>query len=794
MRYNSSEGQFYDRKDERKSITKQIRDNGTRGQIIVLAGTSGVGKSSLAQKLLQDELKDYKSVILRIGKSSIGTIENLSYFNTLYQSIINLAMERKDYKLKTASQYGWRNIFNWLRIIWGIAKNYLNFDPERRISEPVEEYSVSRKKEYILSVLKKGPFIVNIQNIQNIDIQSAELFQNIFKDIPTLIWIMEYTLPDEGMNQQFYSFANEWKTLGTPYYVYEIQKLDFELAFNLAPPEVHNSRYKRRLEAQYEKAHGNLLTLMVIPKNLDEDEDYIRSKLESLDQDQKYIVYILYLNETPMPESILFSILTQVNEPMKQHFFSHNKSMSLLQSLKADKIILQQDGTYSIKHDSLSNILSQLSVNSAMFLAFRALENHYRQQMELGSPNEEEYICHLFSLYVRFHDENFTSLLPKLWKLILAAKYPKEIIQKIEQYKQHILLNSGTNFNIIYLVTRFLTELCIRLQYPEKAQENLDIIYSIRPSQYLIGLQGAIYAIRSSSENWNNINALIASTKNESRLRLSLCLCRLRMMMRYYDSNTSKAYAEKLLDCPAYENMPEYGFLIYNYAEFSKDPVAALKLYWKALNIFKKYGLANMQAEVNISMSMSFSYAGQLKNARKAIQRAKNLAPGYIPEAVILNNSAVIDILDGKVTPSVLNKLADAALMDTNPYELLIIKSNWLTGLTLCNCIEQAADLALEIEQSDYEIYQYEDFLHIVCQDLLFYYTKIEDEDKIAFYRRKLINLAEREGMDSGTRELILSMLQKDQLSNHFYAQFPFRVDFLGFWGLVISRDLENYQ
>ncbi|MDO5765414.1 MAG: hypothetical protein Q4P84_06935 [Elusimicrobiales bacterium] len=791
MNYDEREERFYDRTEERKSIPKQIRKNEGQQQVIILFGTTGVGKSTLAEKLLRDELADYKSVIVRIGKSSDSTIESLSYFNALYRELAEVAKKRKDYRLKTPGQYGRRNPLNWLRILFSAVMNYLNID--KHIAEPIEEYSVSRKKEFILSMLKKGPFIVNVQNIHNIDVQSTELLQSISKDVPNLVWMVEYTIPAEGMDNQFYAFINDWQRIA-PCLLYEISKLDFDLAFNLAPPEVKNSEQRKRIEAQYEKSHGNLLTIMVVPKNLDENGNYMRSKLNSLSSDEKYIVYLLYLNESPMLESVLYSILAKIDEQTMWVSFSQSKADTLLKKLAADKIILKRNGTYSIKHDSLCVIISQLPATPLLFLAFRALESHYRTIAERGGGNQEEYINHLFSLYVRFHDESLIDLFPKICDLIYAAKYPKEILEKLEVYKKHVLQNSGADIHILYPVARFLTELCIRLQYPDEAMENLKLIYDVRPSQYLVGLQGAICALRSSEANWDKVNSLIECAEENSRLKLSLCLCRLRIMMRSCDSNKSKAYAEEILSCPAYRDFPEYGFLIHNYAEFSETPEEALNYYRQARDTFKKYGMVNMQAQVNISMSMGYSYAGQLKNARRALQRAEKLAPKQIPETVLLNDSAVIDILDGKVSPAVLNKLADAALMNINPYEVLIIKSNWLTGLTLSNRMDQAADLAVEIEQSGYESYQYEDFLHIVYQDLHFYYTQVGNAEKADFYRGKLVALSAREGINEGTRTLIQLMLEKKQEQKVFYSRFPFRVDFLGFWGLVISPDLENFQ
>ena len=173
-----------------------------------------------------------------------------------------------------SGQRGRRNFLNWLRFAWGAIKGHFNISSETHIYEPIEEPGVSNKKQYILSVLKKGPFIVNVQNVQNIDTQSAELFQSISKNIPDLIWLLEYTTPEEEYDDQFYIFCNEWRCVADPS-VYVIKKLDFDLAFNLAPQEMQNPQQRKRIEAQYEKAHGNLLTIMVVPKNLDNDGDYI---------------------------------------------------------------------------------------------------------------------------------------------------------------------------------------------------------------------------------------------------------------------------------------------------------------------------------------------------------------------------------------------------------------------------------------------------------------------------------------------------------------------------------------
>lgn len=790
----NSENVFFDRTDERNGICQQICKNKNNSQIIVLVGTTGVGKSALAQKLLCDELAKFKSITLQIGKNSVSTIENMSYFNMLYKKVAELALEQPHLSIKTPKHYEMEKLSSWSHIVIGAIKDYFHIDSTYHISEPTEEYSISRKKDYIISVLKNGPFIVDIQNIQNIDTQSAELIQSIMCNVNSVTWLLEFTLQNDGIDEQFYSFASEWKSLGMLWSVYEIHRLDFDLAFNLVPHEIQNPWCRKRLEQQYKKSQGNLLTLMVIPKNLDDSDDYIRTKLESLTQDEKYITYLLYLNEDSISESILLSILTRPSAHDKKMLFSYNRAKQLLQLLTNENIISQEYGSYNIKHDSIRFAISQLPSEPSLFLAYRTLSCYYHEMITANSLDWQESTRHLFSLYIRFHDENLIELLPKLRVIITSAKYPKDIVQKIEHYKTMMIQCGQSDINIIYSVVRFLAELCIKLQYADEARDNLTFLYSICTNQYLIGLDGAICALRNSPENWKRIDDLIQSASNAPRLRLSLCLCRLRMMMRSRSSENSKAYAFELLECNDYKDLLEYGFLLYNFAEFAETSDEALKYYQQALYYFQKYGLVTIQAEVKISMSMSYSYSGQLAKARIALHEAKELALDQIPETVFLNNSAVIDILDNKADIQVINRLADAALICANPYEKLIIQSNLLTGLIICGNMNQAAELAREIETASYEQYQYEDFLHIVTQDLYFYYSTTQNKDKTTYYRDKLIALACRENINEWTKKLIQAMLGMRSDVSEYYAQFRYRVDFLGFWGIEISRDLENYQ
>lgn len=788
----SDVGSFYDREKERTQIPSQIRENKTESQIIVLAGTSGVGKSGLAQFLLHQCLSEIKSVTVAIGKSSNGTIDNLTFFNALYQELNSLAGYKRTYKLRTAKQHGRRNLKSWIHIILSAIKSRLHLDSNLHVAEPILEYGVSKKLDYIISLLNDGPFIVNIENIQNVDTQSNELFKHILSQVTPVTWVLEYTLPKAENQEPFLAFCNEWHSLNVPLQVYTIEKLDFDLAENLIPKTVRASCDLELLKKKYDESHGNLMTLIVAPDSITPNEDTIECSLHALDQAERYVLYLLFLNEKPMLKSTLFLLLTQIDE--NNIFYNQNRASELLHGLETRKFIKERNGAYCIHHDSITVAISELNVEPALYLAYRVLVTYYRGLLSTTELDIEETVIHLCSLYFKFSDERVVELLPWLQGIIMSVKYPDAIISKIECIKNSIKRAGKTNLRDTYCITRFLVELCIRLQYSEKAQENLDILFNIRQSQYLTGLQGAIYALPNVKDGENKLITLIQNNKEKERLYLSLCLCHLRIMMRSHSGRDSKMYAEQLFSEVSNQDSPEYGFLLYNLAEFSDTPRDALDLYQQAFDIFEKLGLTDIQAEIKNSMSMSLSYNGQLDAARKAIDNACALAPKRIPEYVLLNNYSTIDILEGVANKATANDLAKAVLMCTNPYEQLIIKSNWLVSLVINGCLKEAAIVAHDIESANYAEYQYEEFLHIVYQDLHFFYKAIENAPKVAFYENKLRVLANSKDTTSELRTLIIHILDEVPLQGMFYSSFRFRVDFLGFWGLEVSRDLESFQ
>lgn len=107
--------------------------------------------------------------------------------------------------------------------------------------------------------------------------------------------------------------------------------------------------------------------------------------------------------------------------------------------------------------------------------------------------------------------------------------------------------------------------------------------------------------------------------------------------------------------------------------------------------------------------------------------------------------------------------------------------------------MERAKQTVLEITSQQYEQFQYEEFLHIVYQDLLYYFRSVNLDSEIEKYQQRLQRLIDNTDSDAMFVPIAKMQLKNQSSPDLFYSQFPFRVDFLGSWNVEISSDLANY-
>lgn len=676
-------------------------------------------------------------------------------------------------------QQGIANINNILKflvkVIWS-----KKVGTENRLYEPSEESSVIRKKNYIIQLLQKRHFIIDIENVQNIDTQSFEILKDIVEKLEGLTLILEYTINENHSQTDFTSFYNEITFFKAQVSAFSIKALDFSEAKKLAPPNIP----EERLASLYSQADGNLVELILSNNTLAETDNPIEEKIASLTKDEKFLVDVIYLNGSGIETALLYYLIlgNQAAPPLSKFQID-----SIVRKLTEESIIkIEENGTIRIFHDSIISELDNQSPNSILFTAYNILKTHYFTQVEI---TEDEYaVEQAFCLCMKFSDIDIVAILPHLKTMIMRYKYPQAIVNKLSYFRERLISNEIAYPNI-YEISVFLTALCIELGLYEEAQKNLELIYS-EGNPYHRALQVAIYSLDYADSNSIEKSKKLFAKATSPRERLIMDLWIISRKMVNYPTATSKTQIEKMLQNNEYKDEFEYSYLLRNYAELIENYDESIAIYEKVIQRFKGHGRDDLCAQVHNSLCMFYAYKGELITARDHLQKATHNR--YVMEHYVLNNTAVLDILGQQITDETVKTLTDSLLICPDSYEKIIILCNLLVCYIQLHDNERAQQVVDEIEKEKYEDFEYEEFQHIVYQNLYFYYKSYNYLEQAEKFYNLLTTLINSPGE---TMALRIARLQRigSYSPGEFYSKFPFRVDFLGDWNIEISRDLEHY-
>lgn len=771
--------QLLDREIETNDILKIINKSVDNNKIIYLTGISGVGKTGFIKKLSKSSQFNHTILSVKISKSSVETIENLQYFNALYKTVTNFAKQKIFDSVPSPVQQNARNIKSLWRVLVSIFKSKLGLSDMEPLSEPAEDASVVRKKDYLIYILKRKDIIVDIENIQNVDTQSLELIKEIIYESQNRTFIFEYTLT----NNDYGHFENQYKEFREICYdisCYKIEKMDFLIAKNLAPKDIHFDI--EELRELYEKSDGNLMEIILANEHTNESESNIDANIKKLSKKEKYILFIIFLNDAPIQYDELAVMIIEYSNEI---FLDFKEMENIINMLYQNKILIKENGSIKIKHDSIIDALQIYMQSPILYCAYTTLKNFYNSNLE----NQKASIEKLLSLYLRFSDQDLLTLLPGIKEFVLNMKYPDLIIEKLDFFRNKIIHSSASGFYGTYYLTLTITEICLNKKMGDVAQKNLDLIYD-ETNAYHIALQAQIYSLQETMASHDALHDLVQGLKKGSRLRLICEICLLYLKMKLLPAESAKKYGNKLVNNSPYKKYKEYAYLLRNFAELSDETEECKKLYEQALDIFESKKMYHDMAAVYLSLSMITAYVGDIKRSMQYIDDAIKLDNRNLSLCYILNNKSVLELLDNSYSKTTEKNLRNALLLCVSRYEKLIVNANLLVIYCLTNNFCEADRVANIIEESNYLDFQYEELLHIIYQNLYYFYNIFNhNNNKKQYYYDQILNLINSPKTRESTK-FLASGINHIIKTNYFYAQFPFRADFLGYWEFTVDSDL----
>ena len=329
---------YIDRDVEIQKLSEIINSCDSDNNIILIYGISGIGKSGLVSKLKATKGLSSIIVTIKMTRSSIATIENLQYFNAIYKGLQEFSFKNNNLVL-TPTQYGFSSFGNVIKYIFSLIKSKAGYGDAISISEPAEDESIIRKKDYITYILKKSNIILDIENIQNIDTQSFELLREIISTVKNRTFILEYTLIDNDSNH----YNNMYKELletNSSITAFHVEKMDFYYAQKLVPKNKNIDI--ALLEKKYDLSNGNLMEIILANEKANLYQSNINISLNDLSQNEKFVVYVVFLNDSRIEYDTLYTIIAGSDQtPISFHLKNDESFLENLVSTLCDKKILK---------------------------------------------------------------------------------------------------------------------------------------------------------------------------------------------------------------------------------------------------------------------------------------------------------------------------------------------------------------------------------------------------------------------------------------------------------------------
>lgn len=776
---------FYNRSVERKEITEMITFSEKHcNKIILLLGYSGVGKTGLMEHLFSTTLERIAHIHIHISKHSNNSIENGYYFNRLYQKLLEIHTSPSHTQgTKISSPLISLRIRQGLRFLLRWLMSFLQIYEGEDFVENKAEADMLQKRDFIVECLNETPHIVDFENIQNIDLQSLEFLQDIIRKTEQTVFVLEYTIEPRKENN-YHNLYEEMARTKADVICYRIEKLDDDIALRLSPRKVTGINERENVLKAYHENNGNLYQVILYSGDGAASTDSIKAKIEDMVSNRHnkrslFVLNIVYLNGGSIEKNTLFTI-TRLSRPHAVALsLSESDCKKALENLKAEKLVQESPSGFFI-HDSVLTALENQDLNPMLFQAYETLVSYYTTWKPSENHNQLYRLSQLFSLYLRFVDERLLDILPDIRRAVMDCKYPQAIFDSLRHFVEPLHGQSHISERLFGEIHKLLFEINIEAGNIQGAWENLEKITGLSVVEERIR-KARIYELGMTSKDVEAISDLIAMSEAESHERLLLELSRIHVAMRIWTQSETLTLIKSVIDIPAYRQFPEYAFALSDQAELIDSPEKAILLYETAIEQLIGHKKIQLAGYLYANISMSYGYMGRLEEAEAALK--KGVESG-IDEAVALNNSAALSLLRHNVNQKTADSLCDALLLNINRFEQLIIHNNLLIVHVLLKNWEDATAEYQYLISSEFESFKYGEFLHLNYQNLMFYCLRRGMKSEASKYVSKLRALMKLPDTSNGTRQVINAMLNHDVKSNIFYARFPYRAEFLCYWGI----------
>lgn len=783
-------------------------------KIFFLSADSGVGKSRLCEEVLKDLEDDIFKIKLSISNSKAYSTQDGYYIRELakviskkvknefsFENFLLNSVEKEDlnkFLLRVAEDYLLKNsIYKNAKDIVEKVFQKGSFEEDKIFNTNLSE-SIKYCLKYIKYCIQKEYFVINIENIQNIDITSINCLNEVLKETNRIYLLLEFTM-NASSTWENISELNK-AICGDVKVIVEHEELE-PLSLNdlLKILDSDRKALKEYVSSAYKVWNGNLRPLVDIHSKLSKNEV---SKVENYLQNAKYDINEYVLNDLDNIKGsklFLLQLISTHADPVDFHLlnktyyhkkeYQYNELNLDLSELKKRRFINEHNSLYFVNDDTIHSSLQKYNFFksekiNAMVCWLRLYENLYKENNSFISRSEILYYILDFSIKLNKED----SLLKIIDELFFLFKNSTHAWVDTWVNKILNLLRNLNHKNIKNAILIRLSEIMQNLGFSNWAYVIINEI-STQATEILIRKAILLEDLSNPNKSLEILNNIDSKNIKEDFLlyKKAVEIACYRSMNNYQKAKeifyevTKKSYSSK-----------EFAFVL-RQAGFILEEKESIPYLEESISIFRKNNLLIQETHSIIALAFVYIKLKEYDKAEKELFNAKDLIKdNFIEKYIILNNLATVNIYKKQKLNETLESLTEVLPTVQLPFDRLTIRINMLLIFALLkkdyeiikNQFNIIHKLCLKNEPADKEIRRRAYFNMVIIS------SNYKDEESFNFYKNEFKNIKINKSLNNMTNQINLFSFEKEQPISYDY----FIANNLAHWMIEFDNILDNYQ
>lgn len=698
-------------------------DNNLGNSVSIIYSRSGIGKSRLCKEILKDIKNTSTKIKVSINISKVDYSQDGFYIKQIAKeinknsSLINsISMEEflqidaekdtDELMYKIANDYMEKSSV--LKNVKDVISKFFsigNFNSDKIFDSNLAE-SIKLSYKYIEYCCKNNYFIINIENIQNIDTTSLELLVKLASKTEKLYLLLEYTISNNKNSLSLDELQNSLSQVtNLKIEAKELEQLNENELIKLL--ESNNDLLKQYIKTSYAKWDGNLRPFVNLHYNLPSSHEEIKNFISNSNNTINNIVIndILGLNSKEIfllifiavhGDSVELNLINQIHNINITTDISNIFDFELeLNKLVEKRFLAEYNKSYMINDDTILDILLNLVTFSskkilatqlwlAIYTQIYNNENHY-------FISKSALIFNILNFSVQLQEEqNILKYLNELMFLFRNSTpiWVKDWIQKILDS-----IKNSTNEYINNLIIIRLSEITQNLSLYDTSYS---LVSSIKSHDDNLLLAKAILLENNSKPNeaLGIIDAIFEKENLNPRLYLVCKINQISSLRSINDYKKAEKIFQKLLDNDEYKNCLEFGFVL-RLAGTIYDSKKALPFIIQSIEHFHNYNALTQELHSRIELSVMYIYNEDFELSRQQLEIASRMSQeNFIENYIITNNLAIVNLYQNKDIADTYTMLKRCLSMVQTPFDKLALHINLLIS---ANCLNLDEELILNL-------------------------------------------------------------------------------------------------